>query len=231
MQSDQDAAVLDATVGVEELRPDGTHSRLHRHRDHLLEPLGMERLDVVVDQAHHLGVGPPDRGVVQRREVERPRVPVEHHVPGPGQGVEGGQRVRRVAAVVHEVDLVARVPVESADAPHAGLDQHPGVASRYDERDPGGGRGEAIAHVVQAGSEAPGDLGVDSGPLEVARERGALAVLIPHRARIEGREDHRQAPDLLLRECGGAGERPRVEARVVERRVARIREAGATNGE
>jgi hypothetical protein len=122
-------------------------------------------------------------------------VPMEHQLAGASELGEGGQRVRRIAAVVHEVNLVARVPREPPDAPDAGLHQRPGVAGRHDEADPRRGRGQAVAHVMEAGGEARGHLGLDSGPLQMARERRPLSVLVHGLARLEGREDHRQAED------------------------------------
>ena len=70
-EPDHDAGVLDAPVGIEQLRADAAGLRAHRQRDHFGEPFAVRHLDVVVDEAEDRAGRLARRRIVQAREIER----------------------------------------------------------------------------------------------------------------------------------------------------------------
>ena len=66
-EPDHDAAMLDAPVGIEQLRADAADVRPHRERDHFAEPVLVRHLDVVVDEAEDAAGRFARRRVVQAR--------------------------------------------------------------------------------------------------------------------------------------------------------------------
>ncbi|BEV53983.1 hypothetical protein BconGalA64_64830 [Burkholderia contaminans] len=49
-----DTCMLDESIGVKELCPHGADIRAQRVRNHLLQPIRLDRLDIVVEKAQHI---------------------------------------------------------------------------------------------------------------------------------------------------------------------------------
>ena len=68
--AEDDAGVLDAVVGVVELRADAADLGAEGVADHLVEPVGVNDGKVVVEKADQRGVGVLNREIIERGEIE-----------------------------------------------------------------------------------------------------------------------------------------------------------------
>ena len=97
---EDDASVLDRVVGIVEHRADAADAGAGRLAGHLVEPVAVDHLEVVVEQADDLAARRPHRAVVERGVVEG-RVVAEHAHRAPrrpalrGRGGRRGFRDRR----------------------------------------------------------------------------------------------------------------------------------------
>jgi len=140
VRPDDDADVVQRAVGVDELRADGAHAGPRDPADHVLQPAGFERVDVVVEVEDERRVDQRQRQVHQVRIVERRR-PVRRphhaaaHVGAPLDRVEVAQHIEVARVVVHD-DQFHVAPVHRlAEQLHAFLEQVEAVAGRDDDGD------------------------------------------------------------------------------------------------
>ena len=98
---------------------------------------GLGRLDVVVDEGEHVGAGLGGGRVVERGEVERPRVAPDGHARVALEAVEQVGRGDLLAAVVHEPQRQAVVRRALEQRAGAALEQVGPVAEAHDRLDGG----------------------------------------------------------------------------------------------
>ena len=149
--AEDEAGVLDPSIGVVEPGAHRAHLRSLRLLQHGGEPVGLDDLGVVVEEDEVLAPGLGSAEVVEGGEVERSRVRIDP--PLVGDAVEARERLRLGAVVVQHDDLVARVARLLLDAPEALLEQGPPVPRRDDD---GHERrsGELVPDRVQPGPDA-----------------------------------------------------------------------------
>ena len=132
IDADDDAGMLNASIPIQQLRTDGPHVGALRMLEHRRQPVGLNHLDVVVQEEQLLAARMPDAKVVQRRVVER-LAPLVHLASRRKRGeILHGVGVR--ALVVDDDDLVAIVIGAGPDALERGLEQCSLVARGDDDR-------------------------------------------------------------------------------------------------
>ena len=141
--AEDDAGVLDAVVGIVELRADTADLGAQRVRYHLVEPVAVDDLEVVVQQADQRGVGLAhakivDRGVIEfageRHHAHAARIRLASARALGRELREVGERLRLVAVIVDDQDLEVRVRGLGEQTLHARLEDVEAVARRDDQR-------------------------------------------------------------------------------------------------
>ena len=190
---------------VEEPGAHGAHLRAQGLAGHQGQPVGSERLDVVVDEDQQSAAGAGRRGVVHGGEVERPGTGYDQPPPLPLQAAQEVQGLLLATVVVADQDL-ERGPVGAgSQAVEAGAEQVEPVAGRDDDAGEGRRIGDRVFdphEPVRRDDEA--GLGA-SDPVEVAAHD--LAVPLPPsrpfrrasvgRPRAPDRQDLRKVADRV----------------------------------
>src|SRR4029079_15997238 len=95
----------------------------------------------------------------QRREVEGTGIAMECDLACASEGIEGGEGLRLVAAVVHEVQLVRWIAGGPANAAHTGLGEPPSIPGGDDQGHARRRGRETVAYVAQTGGQPGENLG------------------------------------------------------------------------
>ncbi len=130
-----DSRMLDRAIGIEQPRADRTHLGAQRVREHFLEPAGVDDLEVVVQQAHHVSVRLRDGEVVQGREVEWADIAQDARST---KALEASQVVegRRIAAlVIDDEQFIISITGLREQRLYARLQQLVAIARRDDQAD------------------------------------------------------------------------------------------------
>ena len=141
-QTDHDARVLNAPVGIEQLRPDTADLRAHRQRGHFGKPVLIRDFDVVVDEAEDLSGRRTCGGIVEAREIERLH---DRHDPDRGIRRQLGEQalgLRLGRPVIDDDDFVIVIARPRADRADTGCKHIGVIARRNDQRDARRGCGQ-----------------------------------------------------------------------------------------
>ena len=145
-QAEDDPCVLHRVQGIVEHRAHRADPRADRVAHHLREPVAVDRLDVIVEQADHVAVGLSHRKVVDRRIVERrvERKDPRARVAATPDLRQIFDRLRVVRLVVDYDDLVVRIVGGGQYAVDRLPHELGRVAGGYDERHERGGGGHRV---------------------------------------------------------------------------------------
>ncbi len=200
--AERNPRVLNATVGVQKLRSDGSHLWTRGVLDERTQPLRVARLRVVVEEQHVPPVGLSNGQVVQAREIE-----------GAGRAhdlvrraCEKPERRGLDATIVDDHHLERRIG-SGLDRPQASSQHRQSIARGYDDGDFLGRRRHPV-HAVHVPLGVPLDVAGDTTAPERGGERPATGVALfgrqrpgDRRRRVDVCEDpgHVHDPGFLLR--------------------------------
>ncbi len=220
-QAEDDASVLDASVGIEQLGPHRAYLRTQGQGGHGLQPSGLDHQDVVVDEGEQRRGRPGDRGVVQGREVEGGVDPQHPHPRRPLQPLQQPQGALAAAAVVDDAKTQRRVVGLFQEARHAGFQQIRMVARRHDRRHLGRGLRQGADHADPA-AEVLDQFGGVAAALEVLGHQPAAGfVYVRPRALRQAPAAREDAP--VIEHVGQVKDRPFPAVRDPQHQVVVLR--------
>ena len=143
-EADDDAGVLHGVVRIVEHRADTADLGAQGLRDHLVEPVGVDDFEVVVEEAEDGALGLLGGEIVDRAVIERCVVGDDPDGRFFRDLFEIRQRRRIIGAVVDDEDFVVRIRGLREDAVHAALEELEAVARGDEERNHRGLRGQRV---------------------------------------------------------------------------------------
>jgi hypothetical protein len=159
-----DSGMLDSHIGIEELCSDATDVGKSEHPDHLVQPTGIEYLDVVMDEYQHGSIGGLGNKVALRRITEI-AVVLNHGEPVGSISQEVTHRWAE-AAIVEDQDLHVRVRRDRSDAFDA-TSQSRSIPWQDDHADQGGFVGGSPPDAIEAAPPDRRHLGADAGSVQM----------------------------------------------------------------
>ena len=158
--------VLDAAIRIIEFGPDTADLGPKRLAGHFLEPVTIDHLQVIIEQADEGRIDLVDGKIVDRRVIERPGKPKHAATRVLTQFLQVSERFRFIGIIVHHQDFEIGISGFFEKAGDTGTQHLHAIAGGDDQRNGGRGIRQRIVHPsVMAGGWGEG--GLDADPLEV----------------------------------------------------------------